>query len=128
MVQTSDRRLKKNIQNLNSPLEKTIKMRGVSYQWKDENKSQRNQIGVIAQEVEAVYPEFVITNENGMKAVNYAQMTAVLIEAMKELNAKVNRLESENANLKASLNEVKELRSQVDQMMKILGGSKAASK
>ena len=78
--------------------------------------------------MEAVYPEFVITNENGMKAVNYAQMTAVLIEAMKELNAKVNRLESENANLKASLNEVKELRSQVDQMMKILGGSKAASK
>ncbi len=128
MVQTSDRRLKKNIQDLASPLENTLQMRGVSYQWKDENKSQRNQIGVIAQEVEEIYPEFVFTNDKGMKAVNYAQMTAVLIEAIKELNAKVEKLESENTSLKASLDEVKALRSEMDHLMKMLGGSKAASK
>lgn len=127
-VQTSDRRLKKNIQDLNNPLEKVSALRGVSYQWKDESKSQRNQIGVIAQEVEEIYPEFVITNDNGMKAVNYAQMTAVLIEAIKELNAKVERLETENSDLKASLEEVKTLRSQVDNLVKMLGTSKAASK
>ncbi|SNS99289.1 Chaperone of endosialidase [Ekhidna lutea] len=128
MVQTSDRRLKKNIADLENPLEKTLKMRGVSYQWKDENMSQRNQIGVIAQEVEEIYPEFVHTNDEGMKAVNYAQMTAVLIEAIKELNAKVASLENENNNLKASLEEVKQLRSEMDQLMKMLGNSKAASK
>lgn len=128
MVQTSDRRLKKNIKDLASPLESTLQMRGVSYQWKDENKSQRNQIGVIAQEVEEIYPEFVFTNDKGMKAVNYAQMTAVLIEAIKELNAKVEKLESENTSLKASLEEVKALRSEMDHLMKILGASKAASK
>ncbi len=128
MVQTSDRRLKKNIQGLNKPLEKVSALRGVSYQWKDESKSQRNQIGVIAQEVEEIYPEFVITNDEGMKAVNYAQMTAVLIEAIKELNVKVERLEKENSDLKASLEEVKILKSQMNNLMKMLGTSKAASK
>ncbi|WP_421764305.1 tail fiber domain-containing protein [Ekhidna sp.] len=127
-VQTSDRRLKKNIKNLEKPLENTLKMRGVSYQWKDESKSQANQIGVIAQEVEAIYPEFVHTNEQGMKAVNYAQMTAILIEAIKELNAKVEKLENENSSLKASLSEVETLRKEMDLLMKMLGSSKAASK
>ncbi|WP_420316601.1 tail fiber domain-containing protein [Ekhidna sp.] len=127
-VQTSDGRLKKNIQNLNNPLENTLKMRGVSYQWKDASKSQANQIGVIAQEVEAIYPEFVHTNDKGMKAVNYAQMTAVLIEAIKELNAKVEKLENENSTLKASISEVETLRKEMDQLLKMLGTSKAASK
>ncbi|WP_420577177.1 tail fiber domain-containing protein [Ekhidna sp.] len=127
-VQTSDRRLKKNITPLTNTLEKTTQLRGVSYQWKDENITIQNQIGVIAQEVEEIYPEFVHTNDEGMKAVNYAQMTAVLIEAIKELNAKVESLESENANLKASLEEIKTLRSEMDQLMKQLGASKAASK
>ncbi|MFK7952197.1 MAG: tail fiber domain-containing protein [Ekhidna sp.] len=127
-VQTSDRRLKKNIEDLESPLAKTLQMRGVSYTWKDESKSQRNQIGVIAQEVEEIYPEFVRTDEEGMKAVNYAQMSAVLIEAIKELNAKVEKLESENSTLKASLSEVETLRTDMDRLMKMLGSSKAASK
>ncbi|WP_425390263.1 tail fiber domain-containing protein [Ekhidna sp.] len=127
-VQTSDRRLKKNIQNLDNPLENTLKLRGVSYQWKDESIAMQNQIGVIAQEVEEVYPEFVHTNDKGMKAVNYAQMTAVLIEAIKELNAKVEKLESENSSLKASLSEVETLRKEMDQLMKMLGANKAASK
>lgn len=126
-VQTSDRRLKKNIQSLDNSLENTLKMRGVSYQWKDESKSQSNQIGVIAQEVEVIYPEFVHTNDKGMKAVNYAQMTAVLIEAIKELNAKVQSLEKENSTLKASLSEVETLRKEMDLLMKMLGSSKVAS-
>lgn len=127
-VQTSDRRLKKNVQDLNNSLENTLKMRGVSYQWKDESVAMQNQIGVIAQEVEEIYPEFVHTNEKGLKAVNYAQMTAVLIEAIKELNAKVEKLENENSSLKASLSEVETLRKEMDLLMKMLGTSKAASK
>lgn len=127
-VQASDRRLKKNIKTLENPLANTLKMRGVSYQWKDKDKSQRNQIGVIAQEVEAIYPEFVHTNTDGIKAVNYAQMTAVLIEAVKELNAKVEKLETENSELKASLSEVETLRKEMDHLIKVLGSSKAASK
>ncbi len=102
-VQMSDRRLKKDIAELDGALNNTLQMRGVSYKWKDENKSQRNQIGVIAQEVEEIYPEFVHTDDAGMKAVNYSQMVAVLIESIKELNAKITALENENTSLKASL-------------------------
>ena len=78
--------------------------------------------------IEEVYPEFVHTNEQGMKSVNYAQMNAVLIEAIKELNTKVERLENENASLKASMTEVQTLREQMDKLLKELGSSKAASK
>lgn len=110
---TSDVRYKSNIQDLSGSLSNVMKMRGVSYNWLDPKKSQRKQIGVIAQEVEEVYPEFVHTNEEGMKSVNYSQMVAVLIEAIKELNTKITTLETENASLKASLAEVDGLKSQM---------------
>ena len=128
LVQTSDLRLKDNIADLSGSLDKTLKLRGVSYNWKDQSKSQEKQIGLIAQEVEEVYPEFVQTDEEGMKAVNYAQMNAVLIEAIKELNDKVESLESENLKLKSSLEEVGKLREEMDQLMNALGAQKAASK
>ncbi len=110
---TSDKRLKTNILPLNNALSNVMKMRGVSYNWIDKSRSEQLQIGVIAQEVEEVYPEFVHTNEEGMKSVNYSQMVAVLIEAIKELNTKISTLETENASLKASLAEVDGLKSQM---------------
>lgn len=113
LTETSDQRLKTNILPLNNALDNVLSMRGVSYNWLDKDKSQANQIGVIAQEVEEVYPEFVHTNEEGMKSVNYSQMVAVLIEAIKELNTKITTLETENASLKASLAEVDGLKSQM---------------
>jgi|GEM_PF-2533986 len=125
--QTSDRRYKKNIQTLEDALSNTLKMRGVSYNWKDKSKTQRNQIGVIAQEVEEIYPEFVHTDENGMKSVNYSQMTAVLIEAVKELNAKIDNLQSENSDLKAQVANASELESRLAQIEKMLGMKASAS-
>lgn len=101
--ETSDRTLKENITPLEHALSNTLKLRGVSYNWIDKTKTQKNQIGVIAQEVEEVYPEFVHTNEEGMKSVNYSQMVAVLIEAIKELNTQIETLKSENASLKTEL-------------------------
>jgi hypothetical protein len=100
---TSDGRLKENITPIEHSLANTLKLRGVSYNWVDQAKSQSRQIGVIAQEVEKVYPEFVHTNEEGMKSVNYAQMVAVLIEAIKELNTQIETLKTENASLKTEL-------------------------
>ena len=49
--------------------------------------------GVIAQEVEAIFPELVDNRENGYKAVKYDKLVAVLIESVKELNAKIDSLE-----------------------------------
>lgn len=118
--QTSDQRLKTNIQTLDNGLEKTIKMRGVTYNWIDDHKTQKTQTGLIAQEVEKVFPEFVHTDEKGMKSVNYAQMTAVLIEAVKELNSKIDDLEKQNEVLTAKLDKKSELEQRLAQIEKML--------
>ena len=85
----SDMNLKKNIVALDGALDKIDGMRGVYHDWIDENQSQDRQIGVIAQEVQAVYPELVATGVNGYLSVNYPKLTAVLLQSVKELKAMV---------------------------------------
>ena len=126
--QTSDRRLKTNIETLEEGLEKTLQMRGVTYNWKDEKRSSEQQTGLIAQEVEEVFPEFVYTDEDGMKSVNYAQMTAVLIEAVKELNTQILNLQNENAALQANADKQNELENRLAQIEKLLGQNSSVSK
>jgi hypothetical protein len=87
---TSDQRLKANIRPLSSALTSVQALRGVRYtfrqeEFKDKNLPGGEQVGVLAQEVEKVYPELVSTDAQGFKSVNYAQLTPVLIEAVKEL-------------------------------------------
>ena len=88
----SDERLKSDITTLKSSLEKVLQMRGVSYT-RNDNPEGGEQIGVIAQEVENFYPQVVLTadDEQGTKSVDYGRLTAVLIEAVKELSELVNR-------------------------------------
>lgn len=88
----SDQNLKENIKTLKNPLEKLTSINGVSFDWKH---TKEPSIGVIAQEVEEIFPELVNTNE--FKSVNYNGLIGVLIEAVKELNAEV-------AELKAQIN------------------------
>lgn len=118
--QSSDERLKKDIRTLDNALEKTMEMRGVSYTWKTDLSSEDPQIGVIAQEVEKIYPEFVRTDENGMKSVNYAQMTAVLIEAVKALNLELQELKNHNATLQAKVDKQQELEVRLSRIEKLL--------
>jgi hypothetical protein len=81
---TSDIRLKADIQSLGNSLEKVQQLRGVSFTWAD-NPEFGTRIGMIAQEVEPVLPELVFTNEtDGYMGVNYAEMSAVLVEAVKQ--------------------------------------------
>jgi hypothetical protein len=125
---TSDARLKTNINQLNNALSNVMKLRGVSYTWIDLKKTRKNQIGVIAQEVEEIYPEFVHTNKDGMKSVNYSQMTAVLIEAVKELNSKITNLENENSAMKAELSKVSTLEEKINRIEKLLGSKEKVEK
>ena len=67
-----------------SSLEKVLNLRGISYEWKAQNETSK-QIGVVAQEVEAIYPELVHTSESGYKSVSYSKLVAPLIEAVKEI-------------------------------------------
>jgi hypothetical protein len=96
---SSDERLKKNVEPLGSVLEKLEMIRGVSFEWNELYESLgrstgHKEIGVIAQEVEAVFPELVTSwGDESYKAVDYGRLTGVLIEAVKELKA-------ENAALK----------------------------
>ncbi len=81
----SDRRLKKYFSKLNNSFTKLTSLQGYHYYWKDTTKSQSLQTGLIAQEVEELFPELVKTDEKGMKSVNYVGLIPHLIEAIKEL-------------------------------------------
>src|SRR3989344_687892 len=88
----SDARLKKNVETLSGALEKIQRVRGVSYELA--NGQSARQIGVIAQELEQEFPELVMTDGNGYKAVAYDRLSAVLIEAVKELKEQNRILQS----------------------------------
>ncbi len=89
----SDASLKTDIKTLNNSLEKVNNLRGVSFDWKEGEKSD---IGFIAQEVESIYPELVMTDEEtGLKALKYANITAILVEAMKAQQAEIELLKAE---------------------------------
>ncbi|WP_041583581.1 tail fiber domain-containing protein [Bdellovibrio bacteriovorus] len=92
-VNTSDQRLKKNITVIEGALEKILRLNGVYFDWRSEeypdwNFEQRHDIGVIAQEVEKVFPEAVRTDDKGFKAVAYSKLVPPLIEAAKAVNMK----------------------------------------
>lgn len=101
---TSDERLKDNIRTFGRGLETIARLRGVSFDWKETGKPSA---GVIAQEVEGVMPSAVATGEDGVKSVAYDELMAPLIEAVKELKAANDSLRADNAELKASLQEVR---------------------
>ena len=89
LLSTSDKRLKKNIKTIKTPLNTVQELRGVTFQWK---KSGKDSIGVIAQEVEEIIPQVVETDSNGNKTVSYGSMVGLLIEAIKEQQEQINEL------------------------------------
>lgn len=96
----SDKNLKTDIQPLFSKdaLEKILNLQGVSFKWKKDGTSS---IGVIAQDLEKVVPELVSTDPNTeLKSVQYANLAALLIEAVKEQQQQIKRLEAEIEELK----------------------------
>ncbi|ETR70595.1 MAG: hypothetical protein OMM_03126 [Candidatus Magnetoglobus multicellularis str. Araruama] len=107
--EASDIRYKKNITPIQTPLQKATQLEGINYEWRLEDYPEKNfskgkQIGMIAQDVEKVIPEIVHTDNEGMKSISYDKITAVLVEAIKELkneNEKaIKKLKDENSQLK----------------------------
>jgi hypothetical protein len=90
---TSDCRLKTNIQSISDSLNKLSKINGVCFDWNGVlDTHSGSDIGVIAQEVEEVLPLIVTTRDNGYKAVRYEKIIPLLIEAIKELKSDVDIL------------------------------------
>lgn len=99
---TSDVTLKTDIQPIADSLHKLSQIRGVTFSFIDEpfcHSDRGQQIGVIAQEVEPVFPEAVVTGEDGIKAVRYDKLVAPLIEALKEAKERIETLETKVAAL-----------------------------
>lgn len=93
--QQSDRNLKQHITPISSPFTLLSGIEGKRFQWKENSQSA---YGIIAQDVEKVMPEAVVTSDNGVKSVDYSQMIAPLIEAVKQLENRVHELEAAEAN------------------------------
>ena len=91
---TSDISLKDNIQTIVDPLDKIIKLNGVTFNWKE---NQKPSIGVIAQELQEVLPELV--TQGDIKSVNYNGLIGVLIEAVKEQQKQIEELKDLVKNL-----------------------------
>ena len=94
---SSDERLKENVELIGSAVEKVEAINGVTFDWipmEGVHVHSGHDVGVIAQEVEKVLPELVTTRDNGYKAVKYEKLTAVLIQAVKELSKRVKQLEN----------------------------------
>ena len=112
----SDLRLKENISIIENPLTKTLALRGVTFNWKNDQ-NQEDRLGVIAQEVEEIIPELVFTNEvDGYKGVRYQEISALLIEAIKE-----QQLIIENQQHK--IIELEKMTTRLDRLEKMLGVS-----
>jgi len=82
---TSDRAKKENITNISGALDLVKKMQGVGFNFRDDE-DKEHKVGFIAQDMELVLPE-VVHGENGSMTVDYASVSAVLVEAVKELDA-----------------------------------------
>ncbi len=136
----SDQRWKTNIKPIQNALDNVLKMQGVTYYWKvdeypDKHFPEGEQIGFIAQEIEKVYPQVVLTDKDGYKSVDYTKLTPVLVEAIKEqqkiieeLQKVIQQLQEENSQIKqanAQLSaEIKMLNEKVDNLINSLSNDK----
>jgi hypothetical protein len=89
----SDVNLKRDIEPLKDALKALLKLRGVRFQWKDPDRHGHGaQTGFIAQEVETVFPEWIIEGAGGQKLMRQEGQTAVIVEAIRELKSQVDAL------------------------------------
>ncbi len=120
MTAETDLRLTKNIKTINNALEKINELTGVYFDWRwdeyaqiEKYKNQPYGVGVIAQNVEQVFPQAVSKNTEGFRSVDYGVLVGPLVEAVKELltfNEKVivelQQARSENAEIKIKLEDL----------------------
>ena len=100
----SDLRLKQNVEPVRHALALLLKLQGRSFEWQDPKKAKRGRtMGLIADEVEQVLPEWVVTSPSGYKAITTTGMDALVVEAIRELVARCGRLAQTNSALEKRL-------------------------
>ena len=98
---SSDPVLKENKELIDNPLEKICKLGGYSFDWKESAKEYGNHLeghdyGVMADEIQELFPELVQTRGNGIRAVKYDKLVPLLIEGIKELKQELNMIKGES--------------------------------
>jgi len=94
LTETSAKKYKKNIKSLDSQTHNVYQLRPVNFIWKDTNLPD---YGLIAEEVQKIYPELVTTGDSGdILGIKYTKLTSILIKTIQELTDRVNKLESKN--------------------------------
>jgi len=104
---SSDRELKNNLTIIDTPVDKIKSIRGYQWIWNDKIGDQRvgtTEYGVVAQEVEQILPGAVSINSKGYKSVNYNHLSAVVIEAIRDLADKQDALATRLSELEAKIN------------------------
>ena len=129
---SSDERFKKNINTVDNAISMVQELRGVTYDFRteefaDKNFPKYNQLGFIAQEVEAVIPQVVRTDSEGYKAVDYAKITALLTQAIKEqqdiIDAQQTKIESQKESITFQANRIDQLAEQTSQILDLIKSS-----
>ena len=111
VIAYSDIRKKENIITINDGLSIVEQLRGVRFDWKEGFQSEtatdkgKRQIGLIAQELEEILPELVSTDAHGFKSISYPNISAVLVEAIKDLKGIVDKQQEEINKLKEIIRE-----------------------
>jgi endosialidase-like protein len=128
----SDRRYKQNITPFRPVLSQLIALQPVHYYWRaaefpEKHFGDAQAYGLIAQDVEAVLPELVVTNDDGYKAVDYSKLPLLTIQAVKELKAENDAQKAENDALKQRVAELEPLKQRVAELERLLTEMLAAS-
>lgn len=106
LIQTSDKRLKQDFSVLTNSLSDIYQLKGYHFKWIEASRSQDLQTGLIAQEVQKIFPELVQTDEKGFLSVNYIGLIPHLIEAVKELRNENKNLKTNNQKLENRLEKI----------------------
>ncbi len=109
LIQTSDKRLKKDFTQLNNSLINIYKLNGYHFRWIEEARNKDLQTGFIAQEVQKIFPELVQTDDKGFLSVNYIGLIPHLIEAVKELKKENAELKANDKNLISRLQKLEDI-------------------
>jgi hypothetical protein len=107
----SDERYKKNVATIQGALATLVKLRGVTYNWKqdeypDQSFDDRTHVGFIAQELKELVPEIVMVSDEGYMSVDYGRLTPLLVEALKQLKGENDELKARLAKVEANLQQL----------------------